>query len=367
MYLLEFAGEDDRFAALEARRVATDVTRIGPGLATARGIDGVARLAFTRRAAELVGRTDASVSSARALLSAAAVDRSGTVAVRARDVRGTAGVDTRAVERALGRVLVDRGFAVDLEAPDHELRAVFADDPDSDGDGISGGGSDPAGPLGGDAAFGSSTFGSDDDTFPDRTDGVCALGWLAVEARRDFAPRPTDRPFFQPGSMDPPLARALVNLAGAAPGRLVLDPMCGTGGLLVEAGLVGADLLGTDAQAKMARGAGRNLAHYLGDRGVRHGTARADATRLPVPDGAADCVVFDAPYGRQSKIESRDVASLVEGALRESRRATGEGGRAVLVGDRPWSDAARDADWTVEATHGRRIHRSLVRHVHLLR
>ncbi len=323
VYCLELAGEDDAFAVAEARAVAPDADVIAPGLALAPALDAgrARRLAYTHRASEVVGRTDADPESARALLDAAAIDREGSVAVRARDVRTTTGVDTQAVERALGGVLVERGFEVDLDHPDHELRALFSDD-------------------------------------------ACILGWLAVESERGYGDRrPTDRPFFQPGSMDPLLARALVNLAGARPGAILLDPMCGTGGVLMEAGLVGATPVGVDAQAKMVRGARENLRAYLGP---PFHLARGDATRLPVRPGRVDAVVFDAPYGRQSKIEGETLDSLVAGALREARRVVRDGGRAVVVGDRSWAAAARDADWTVESEFEHRVHRSLTRYVVML-
>ncbi|PSP53924.1 TIGR01177 family methyltransferase, partial [Halobacteriales archaeon QH_3_68_24] len=146
MYLLELAGQDDAFAACEAESAATGVELVGAGLATARALtDRVDALAFTRRASALVGTT---------------------------------GVDTQRAERALGDRLVDRGFRVDLDDPDHELRALFAGPPGSDGDSDS---------------------------------RVCALGWLTRAVERSFGERrPSDRPFFQPGSMDPIHARALV-------------------------------------------------------------------------------------------------------------------------------------------------------------
>jgi len=330
VYVLELAGQDDDpLATLEARAACSGVEPLAPGLATARGIgDRVGDLALTRTACSLVARTDPTVEDAVAGLRAAlgeegadpddeGATRRGTVRVRARDVRGLTGVSTRAAERRLGGVLTDRGYPVDLERPDQELRALF-------------------------------------------TEGVCALGWVEAETARDFAARrPTDRPFFQPGSMDPVLARALVNVAGAGPGATVVDPMCGTGGLLLEAGLVGARVLGVDAQWKMVRGAGENLRRYL-DGGFA--TVRGDATRLPVCDGVADAVVFDAPYGKQSKVVG-DLAALVSGALGEASRIAP---RAVLVADRSWTDEAWEAGWRVETRIERRVHRSLVRHIHLL-
>ncbi len=352
MYLLELAGEDDRFARREAATAAGGVTPLAAGLATATGVAGVERLALTHRVSRLVGVAEGTPADARRLLAAAdspagdAADP--TVAVRARDVRGTTGVDTRGVERTLGAALVERGFAVDLEAPDHELRALFAR-PDAWRD------------PGAEAAAGNADAALDPGPAPETDrETVCALGWLETEVPRSFAPRPTERPFFQPGSTDPQLARALVNLAGAGPGRRLVDPMCGTGGFLVEAGLVGASVVGVDARERMARGAADNLSEYADGPAE---TLVGDATRLPLAADAADGVVFDAPYGRQSAIRGGDLQALVGDALEEARRVAP---RAVVVGDRSWVEAAREAGWRVDTVLRRRVHRSLTRHVLVL-
>jgi len=319
VYVLELAGEADAFAAAEARAAARDVDVVAPGVALAEAVDRerFTGLAYAHRAGELVAETTASVGSAVDALREAAVSREGTVAVRARDVRSAANVDTQRAERELGGVLVDEGFEVDLGSPDHELRALFSRD-------------------------------------------RCFLAWLAVESVRDYGDRkPTDRPFFQPGSMDPLLARALCNLARVRPGDAVLDPMCGTGGVLIEAGLLGARALGTDAQRKMVEGARQNLAAYVPEFDL----ARADAARLPLRDGAVDAVIFDAPYGRQSKIETHELVDLVGDALAEARRV---GDRCVLVADRDWRDEADAAGWTVAERFERRVHRSLTRYVLVL-
>lgn len=369
MYCLEFAGEDDPFAAREAAAAAATVEPVAPGLAVARGVDHrrVRTLAYTHAASALVARTDASLDGALTALELANLDPEGTVAVRARDVRGLTGVSTSEVERELGQVLVDRGFDVDLDDPDHELRALFsagAVDEDvgaSDGDGGRDADSDGAGDRVG--------HGDGDG------DGVCVLGWLEAESVRDYGDRrPTDRPFFQPGSMAPMDARALANVAGAGPGRTLLDPMCGTGGVLIEAGLVGAGVLGVDAQAKMAHGARENLEAYLEaaadtPAGIDPGdfaVVRGDATALGVRDRAVDAVVFDAPYGRQSKVARHDLGDLVAGALAEAHRVSAPDATAVLVADRSWRDAAVAAGWRLDARFERRVHRSLVRHVHVL-
>ncbi|MFW5956202.1 MAG: methyltransferase domain-containing protein [Halorhabdus sp.] len=337
MYLLELAGTDDAFAAYETESAASGVSVIGGGLATARELtDLVDQLALTHRVSDLLGTAAPTIEAAESCLDAASIDRTGSVAVRARVVRGSIDVSTRAVERALGSILVDRGFTVDLEVPDHELRVVFAGPPDPDtADAV--------------------------EVDPAASEGVCALGWLTHEPDRTFTERaPTDRPFFQPGSMDPVLARALVNVAGARPGATVLDPMCGTGGILIEAGLVGARVLGVDALEKMATGTRENLATLVGE---DFDVCRGDATSLPFKDDAVDSVVFDAPYGRQTKITGETLESLVGDALAEARRLAPW---AVIVGDRPWDDVAERAGWQVVARFERRVHRSLDRFVLVL-
>ena len=346
MYCLELAGEDDPFALREAEAAAAGIEPLATGLALAGHVnpDRLRGLAYTHAADELLARTEASFEAAEIALDAAApFDREGTVAVRARDVQGLTGVDTQTAERRLGNVLVDRGYEVDLDDPDHELRALFSaedglEDPDGSGDA--------------------------NERLPP-TEGVCVLGWLETESVRDFDERrPTDRPFFQPGSMAPMDARAIANIAGSGPGKRILDPMCGTGGTLIEAGLVGADVVGTDAQWKMVRGTKGNLDALVPD--AEAAVARADATRLPLDDDTIDGVVFDAPYGRQSKIATHRLSDLVGGALSEVYRVSGEEATCVLMADRSWHDAAVAAGWRVAEQFERRVHASLTRYVHVL-
>ncbi|MGC8609676.1 MAG: TIGR01177 family methyltransferase, partial [Thermoplasmata archaeon] len=47
------------------------------------------------------------------------------------------------------------------------------------------------------------------------------------------------RPYFSPVSMHPKYARFLVNSAHVREGETILDPFCGTGGVLIEAAMIG--------------------------------------------------------------------------------------------------------------------------------
>jgi len=356
VYWLEFAGEDDPFAALEATAAASDVSILAPGIGTARALspERAAGLAMTRAAGTVVGHTDASIASARALLETAAIDHEGTVAVRARDLRSSAGVDTQSAERELGTVLTDCGFEVDLDDPDHTLRALFASGPIARDHASENAAEDPLGIESADLI--------DVEANADEAD-VCLLGWIDVEREAAFGDRaPTDRPFFQPGSMDPALARALGNLAGARPGATIVDPMCGTGGLLLEGTLLGARMVGVDAQSKMTQGSRENM-ESIAAADADWEVVRGDARRLPLADDAADGLVVDVPYERQSAVAADDLDDLVEGAL---SAAIDVAPRAVVVADRSWIDAARSAGWFVKCVHRRRVHRSLNRSIHVL-
>jgi len=105
--------------------------------------------------------------------------------------------------------------------------------------------------------------------------------------------KPHKRPFFYPGSMSPKLARCMVNLSHVKEGQLVLDPFCGTGGILIEAGLIGAKLIGSDINWKMKNGTAINLDYCnLKDYNVYH----IDVRELKLFE-KADAVVTDPPYG----------------------------------------------------------------------
>ena len=125
--------------------------------------------------------------------------------------------------------------------------------------------------------------------------------------------RPSLRPFFHPSAMLPKLARCMVNLARAKTSDVVLDPFCGTGSLLIEAGLVGCRTVGLDVSRRMVQGAERNL-RFFGMSGC--GLFVADARHLPIR--SFNCVASDPPYGRGSSTHGVDARLLVKGLMQEA-------------------------------------------------
>ena len=108
--------------------------------------------------------------------------------------------------------------------------------------------------------------------------------------------KPHKRPFFHPGSMSPKLARCMVNLSRVKAGQLLLDPFCGTGGILIEAGLIGCKVLGSDIYWKMKNGSAINLEHY----GITdYRTFNIDVREIKMYEKVA-AVVTDPPYGKST-------------------------------------------------------------------
>ena len=105
--------------------------------------------------------------------------------------------------------------------------------------------------------------------------------------------KPHKRPFFYPGSMNPKLARCMVNLSRVKESQLVLDPFCGTGGILIEAGLIGCRVVGSDVYWKMKNGTAINLDYY----GITdYRTFNLDVRELKMYE-KVNAVVTDPPYG----------------------------------------------------------------------
>ncbi|MBN1159772.1 MAG: hypothetical protein JXA43_00850, partial [Candidatus Diapherotrites archaeon] len=71
-----------------------------------------------------------------------------------------------------------------------------------------------------------------------------------------------NRPFMDPTSMNPKEAKLIINLSGAKEGETLLDPFCGAGGILIEAGLMGIKTYGIELKEEVFEGCKRNLEFY---------------------------------------------------------------------------------------------------------
>lgn len=162
-----------------------------------------------------------------------------------------------------------------------------------------------------------------------------------------FKKRKNDlRPFSSPISMDPVLARVLVNLSGVKPGDRLLDPFCGTGGILIEAGLCGIGVSGRDISKKMVKGSETNLEEY----GIiSHDIDEKDISEIDT-DGV-DAIVTDLPYGQASK-ETEDAVESFLNTLDEFK------GKTVFMYDEA-SIGNYEADYSIY------VHKNLTRYIYV--
>lgn len=76
----------------------------------------------------------------------------------------------------------------------------------------------------------------------------------------DYIKRDLSRPFQDSSiSISPRIARILVNLLGLKNNQTVLDPFCGTGTFLIEASILGLNVMGTDKRKECVYGTRKNL------------------------------------------------------------------------------------------------------------
>jgi tRNA (guanine10-N2)-dimethyltransferase len=172
--------------------------------------------------------------------------------------------------------------------------------------------------------------------------------------------RPRKRPFFHPSAMPAKLARVMVNLAQPKKGDLVLDPFCGTGGMLIEAGLIGCRVVGFDAKPHMLRGGLKNIKHYGAS---REGVAIADARFAPVTK--VDCIVTDPPYGRSASTLGTNTRLIIEDFLPSIVKTLPRGGKICMAAPKTITigETAQAAGFKHLESHFVYIHRSLTREI----
>lgn len=132
-----------------------------------------------------------------------------------------------------------------------------------------------------------------------------------------------------PASLRPSVAAALVFLSQPQPQDVFLDPMCGSGTILLERLAFGdaQKVLGADIQAEQVRATYANLGKK-GRRRVR--LWQGDGERLPVRAGSVDKIVCNLPFGHQIGTPAQ-IKRLYPTFLAEVARVLKPGGKAVLL------------------------------------
>jgi tRNA (guanine10-N2)-dimethyltransferase len=169
-----------------------------------------------------------------------------------------------------------------------------------------------------------------------------------------------NRPFFSPISVHPKYARALVNLARVKPGETLLDPFCGTGGIVIEAAAMGMDTVGSDLKPDMVEGTRHNLEHF----GVSARIFQCDVREIADRMGTCtvDGIAADPPYGRSSSTNGKDATDVIEWGFQAMADVLKPGGfAAVVLPSQEMVELGEEYLQLVES-YPIRIHRSLTRH-----
>ncbi len=165
------------------------------------------------------------------------------------------------------------------------------------------------------------------------------------------------RPYFTPVSMDPKYASFLVNLGYFKPGSNLLDPFCGSAGILIEAALKGYRVTGFDIVNEMVVGSRVNLKFY----GIKDYDIRRQDFLSYDPDVRIDGIVTDFPYGRSSKLKY-EISKLYKDSAEKMAQILDSGSRVCLVTDREDNLEYFLDHFRVDVVLKQRIHRSLTRH-----
>lgn len=129
--------------------------------------------------------------------------------------------------------------------------------------------------------------------------------------KENFSQRmPAHRPFTVPVTMHPKYARIIVNLARVKENDKVLDPFCGSGAILIEAGLMQTEIFGRDISKYMIEGCKKNLDFFKVKYKPKNFTV-GDALNLRRKN-FFDAIVTDMPYGRSSYTTNKDIKQLYE-------------------------------------------------------
>ena len=265
-------------AVLATEKIATEIECVNTGLVLLKSLDIekfeeiykilVKRLAYTHEIHELILNT--SLNNLEDDFNNIKWNDyiSGTYAVRVKRFNNPE-IDTLAIERRLGHLIKSQNsnFKVNLENPNSFIRVIVS-----------------------------------------KKRIFIAIEGFKLNKKHFYNIKPHKRPFFYPGSMSPKLARCMVNLAHVKSGQLLLDPFCGTGGILIEGGLIGAKLIGSDINWKMKNGTAINLDYCdLQDYEVYH----KDVRELKLLK-KADAVVTDPPYGISTSTGGEESSAIFQ-------------------------------------------------------
>ena len=150
----------------------------------------------------------------------------------------------------------------------------------------------------------------------------------------------------------------MVNLSSIKKNDVLLDPFCGTGGILIEAGLIGIKVVGSDIEDKMVKGCRENLDFY----NIKNCELfSSDIGNISSHISKVDAVVTDLPYGKSTTTKGEDICKLYERSFKSISHVLRKGSRAVIGLSNKDMLSLGDQYLSLIEKHDFRAHSSLTR------
>tara|TARA_B100001250_G_scaffold241848_1_gene207805 strand:+ start:4920 stop:5915 length:996 start_codon:yes stop_codon:yes gene_type:complete len=166
------------------------------------------------------------------------------------------------------------------------------------------------------------------------------------------------RPYFSPIGIHPRIARAMINLSNCSKKKPLIDPFCGTGGILIEAADMGLSVTGIDLKEKMIEYTKGNLKHY----GFEGTLINSDFENIRnIKFGS---IVCDPPYGIASTTGGENIPELMERCLDTFQNTMEKGQRLVIAVSEP--DTVKHQNLRKVHLFEWYIHKSLTRNIIVL-
>jgi tRNA (guanine10-N2)-dimethyltransferase len=138
-----------------------------------------------------------------------------------------------------------------------------------------------------------------------------------------------------------------------------LDPFCGTGGILIEAGLMGLKIKGSDIDQRMVEGCRKNLESLNLKGEIKRGDALKQGSMR------VDAIVTDPPYARSSYVTDKNLGGLYNEFLSTAFNNLRHGGYLVLMVPKRYPlDTGR---FSLIEEFDFRVHKSLTRKIFVMK
>lgn len=158
-----------------------------------------------------------------------------------------------------------------------------------------------------------------------------------------------------PTTLNPKIAKAMINLSGIKKGKL-MDPFCGAGGILIEAARLGFEVTGYDIDKRAIGKAKLNLLH-LGIKNVH--LEMRDALTI---NKKYDCIITDMPFGKNSKI-SKKIDRLYVDFLTKALKYT----KTIIIGfPATFNQDLIPKQWKIIDFFEIYIHKSMSKRIYIL-